>query len=214
MKKSKLVEQLKYIRQAAIKSGIWKYTFLGYGSMLGAVREKGIIGHDPDADICILADKIEHPQENLFYKYLWDYKLFAHRHKERRRHDTGRLLWCSLKKFKNGMKTCLWFQQRWNGFYWHAKGKVWVSKIGRRLNPPIPGTYDSVGKGIPEDYFDGLTEIDWYHVPWKVPTSYGKCLDFYYPNWSVPKKGCASESPYLWVVPKWKFPKKWFIRRR
>jgi hypothetical protein len=214
MKKSKLVEQLKYIRQAAIKSDIWKHVFLGYGSMLGAVRDGGIIDHDPDADICILADKISHPQENLFYKYLHDYGLFEHRHKECRRHDTGRIMWCSLKKFKKGMKTCIWFQQRWKGYYWHCKGRNWVSKIGRRLDPPIPRDYENLGKGIPEKLFDSLVEIDWYHVPWKIPMNYGKCLDFYYPNWSVPKKGIASESEYLWIVPRWRVPEKWHIRIR
>lgn len=214
MRKAKLIEQLKYIRQAAIKADIWHATFLGYGSMLGAVRDGGIIDHDDDADVCVLADKIEHTQENLFYKYLWDYGLFEKRHKERRRHDTERLVWCSLKKFKNGMKTCIWFQQRWNGFYWHSKAKGWVGKIGRRLDPPIPSHYEGLSKGIPEEFFDKLVEIDWYHVPWKIPLDYGKCLDFYYPNWSVPKKGGASSTDYWWIVPSWRKPKEWYIRKR
>lgn len=214
MKKSKLIEQLKYIRQAAIKSGIWDYTFLGYGSMLGAIRDNGIIEHDSDADICVLSDKISKRQEIRFYQYLHEYRLFEERHKEKRRPDTGRLLWCSVKRFKAGMKTCIWFQHPWNGFYWHSKGRNWISKIGHRLNPPIMSGIEAIGKGIFEDYFDDLVEVDWYHVPWKVPFKYGKCLDFYYPNWSTPKKGGASESEYLWIVPDWNKQDTWYIRKR
>jgi len=213
--KAKLVEQLKFIRQAAIKAGIWDYVFLGYGTMLGAVRDGGIIGHDSDADICLLADKFDKQAEDRFYEALWGYKLFDARHKEVRRSDTNRILWVSVKREKQGMKTCIWFQQRWNGYYWHSKGKNWVWKIGKNLNPPLDQNHTAVGKGIPESYFDTLVSINWYgQDDWKIPMNFGRCLDFYYPNWYFPKKGGSSASSYILDVPSWKDKSGWKIRMR
>ena len=212
MKKSKLVEQLKFIRICAIKAGIWDHVFLGYGTMLGAVRERCIIGHDTDADICLMADRFTKEQEDAFYKALWDEGLFDHRHREQRRSDTGRLLWCSVKKFKDGTKNCIWFQFPYNGFYWHSKGPEWVRKIGCRLEPAF-NDGEAVGKGIPEGYFDEFSEVDWYGQQWKIPTNYGTCLDFYYPKWLIPAGGC-SKSQYILAVGKWKDKQTWQVRKR
>jgi hypothetical protein len=212
MKKSKLVEQLKFIRICAIKADIWDHVFLGYGTMLGAVMERGIIGNDADADICLMADRFTKDQEDVFYRALWDEGLFEHRHREQRRSDTGRLLWCSVKKFKSGMKNCIWFQFPHNGFYWHSKGPDWVKKIGGRLEPAF-NSGEAVAKGIPAGYFDEFSEVDWYGQPWKIPTSYGTCLDFYYPKWLVPAGGC-SHSQYILTVDKWKNEQTWQIRKR
>ena len=212
MKISKLVEQLKFVRIAALKAGIWDHVFLGYGSMLGAVRERGVIGHDADADVCLLADRFTKEQEDAFYKALWDEGLFEHRHREWRRTDTGRLLWCSVKKFKSGTKNCIWFQFPHNGFYWHSKGGDWVSKIGAKLTPVVQ-TGEAIAKGVPQHWFDELVEVDWYGQRWKIPMAYGTCLDFYYPKWLVPGKG-ASKSPYCLVVDKWKNRDSWKIRKR
>jgi len=215
VKKAKLVEQLKWVRKCAEEAGIYHAMFLGYGTCLGAVRDKGIIGGDGDADVCFLADKFDKAQEDAFYAKLHEYGLFSARHKERRRNDTGRLLWCSVMRQKDRMKNCIWFQQKYDGMYWHSKGMEWVEKIGPRLTPPLGPGYVAVGKGIPAEYMDPLTEVDWYEQKWQIPLHYGKCLDFWYPVWWVPAGG-ASWSPYILAVKDWKNKDSWhlFLREK
>lgn len=215
LKKAKLVEQLKWIRRCATEAGIYDAMFLGYGSCLGAVRDRGIIEHDNDADVCFLADKFNKEQEDVFYDKLHEYGLFTARHRERRRGDTGRLLWCSVKREKGGMKTCIWFQQRYRGFYWHSKGRIWTQKIGLKMYPMVPSFCEAVGKGIPEHMLEELITVDWYgDKTWKIPARFGECLDFWYPAWPIPRVGGASKSEYILVIESWKNPENWHIRRR
>lgn len=213
MKLSKLVEQLKFIRLAALDAGIWEHTFLAFGSCLGAVRDGGFIAHDNDADVGYLADRFTADQEERFYKKLWDYKLFEKRHVEQRRTDNGRLLWCSLR-MAGSYKCCNWFMTEYKGLMFHSKGTAWASKIGHRLQPPPPQGIEAIGKGVPSRFFKKLVEIDWYKVAWKIPAMYGSWLDACYPNWTVPVVGCSSKEELLLMIPKWSEPKGWFIRRR
>jgi len=213
VKLSKLIEQLKFIRIAALDAGIWEHTFLAFGSCLGAVRDGGFIEHDNDADIGYLADRFTADQEERFYKKLWDLKLFEKRHKEQRRTDNGRLLWCSLKMV-GSMKTCNWFMFEHEGLLFHSKGTNWVSKIGHRLQPPPPQGIEAIAKGVPARYFKTLVEVDWYKTAWKIPGMYGSVLDQWYKGWYTPVVGCSSTEDLLLIVPKWKQKDGWFIRKR
>ena len=210
----KLIEQLQAIAIAALDSEIWHAMYLGYGTCLGAVREKGFIEHDSDADICIAADKITPEQEENFYNNLRKKGFYNYRHKLRRRGDTGRILWSSGKMHKNGTKTCIWFQQRHKGFYWHGKGKDWVETIGMRLKPQLDQSYQCVLKGVPEHCLWPLREIKFYGNTWKVPFAIGEALDLWYPGWLIPKKGGASRAEHLLIIPEFRKPEKWSIRLR
>lgn len=205
----KLVEQLRFLMQAAKGAGIWHAVFLGYGTCLGAVREGKIIGHDSDADICIMSDWITKEQEDKYYQTLWDMGLFRARHKEARRRDNGRLLWCSLKQRKGGMKTCNWFQFLYDGMYWHSKGRNWVRKIGMRLNPTVDQSIQAIGKGTPKHLFKHLITIKFYEMDWKIPLAFGEWLTFMYDDFMTPRRGGASRSPYILLVPDWNKPEKW-----
>ena len=210
----KLKAQLREIAKAAQDSNIWDVTYLGYGTALGAVRDKGFIEHDNDADVCIAADKITAEQEEDFFMRLRKKGFYNYRYRLRRRGDTGRILWTSGKMHKNGTKTCIWFQQRYKGMYWHGKGKDWVIKIGMRMKPQLDQNYQCVLKGVPEDKMWPLKETKFYDMDWKLPLNIGGYLDILYPGWLIPHRGGASRSQYLLIVPEWRKPKNWSIKLR
>ena len=215
MKKEKVIDILGKLMECAKKAGIYQNTFLGYGTLLGKVRENRPIKHDPDADVCILADKCTQEQEQEYYLQCQKMGLFKARpNRIRKRGDNGRFLWFSVKEYKQGCKCCNWFQQRWNGYYWHSKAHTWVWKIGGHLKPPV-GEAVAIMKGVKEDLFDGgLTEVDYCGIKINIPKRYGTLLDIWYPNWAIPKKGGASDESRLLIVKQWENEKTWSIRKR
>jgi len=208
-----MLRTLSDCREAAIENGIYKHLTLGYGTLLGMIRENGFIKHDDDADLVILADRITPEQETVYFDKLRNIGLFNKRDRVRRRGDTGRLLWTSMKRTKNDTKCCTWYFQRHDKWYFHGKGRDWVHKVGLRLEPPLNPTYKAVLKGIQANLFDNMVERDFMGLKFYIPVLYGSILDTWYPNFAVPKGGSSWED-MLWIVPDWNKPKSWYFRRR
>jgi len=202
------------IWQTAHKLGIAQHCFLGFGTLLGKIREDGLIAHDDDTDFCVLADKLTREQEDQFYEELDKLGLFKARRREKRRDDSGRLIWCSLKEEADGTKNCIWFWQKWKNFYWHTKGDDWVIKIGPRMKPPHKGPMVAIMKGIRAELLEELMEVDFLGEKVNVPRKYGTVLDLWYPGWATPKTGGASKEDYLAVINNWNNEGSWIFRRR
>jgi hypothetical protein len=203
--------QMPIIKACAEKAGIGHALFPGYGTLLGLVREKGLIEHDTDTDFCVRADLIEPAQEYAFHAELEKAGLFEARRRRRVRGDNGRILWMSLKMEHDGCKSCIWFQWPWEGFVWHSKGKRWVTKIARRKQLSID--YDktaAIAKGIPANVIVcDMVQKEFYGEKYNVPLNYMSCLDYWYPNWIVPKKGGSSMAEYYLAIGKWEDETTW-----
>lgn len=207
MKQAKLLSQLAVLLDCATRSGIAEHTILGYGTMLGMVREGRPLNNDNDGDICILTDRITKEQEDAFYGYLKEAKVFAFREREKRRLDTGRLLWLSCKMEEDGIKTCMWFQQLINGYYWHSKGDTWVTRIGARLKPAITQA-QAIMKGVVAEPFKRLKVVNFCGQQWRIPIGYGEVLDHWYPDWAT-ERSEQSREEILMIIPNWRNPNTW-----
>jgi len=205
---------LKDIKQCAVDAGIYAHWFISFGTLLGAVRPtkregefcRGIMEHDDDMDVGILRDRITKEQEDAYIENLKSVGAFNKRRIFERRQDDERLLWCSCRREKppDGTKCCHWFFYEWKGFLWHSKGKDWLSerKFPSRL---YPHTRDdaSMAKGLPAHYCNELMEIEFEGEKYNVPTTFGHCLDSWYPEWSEPKKGGTSKTKFIMKIGSW-----------
>ena len=211
--KSTAVTIVGQLVECAKKAGIHHAQFISYGTMLGQVREGGPIGHDDDVDMSILADKITPEQEMLYFNEIEKMGLFGSRKKTKKRLDTNRFLWISVRESKKTCKSCNWFQQRVGRYYYHSKGDDWVKKLGPRLKPPVEGG-EAIMKGVRAELIEDLIPIDFCGVQTYMPRRYGEILDVWYPDWAVPRKGGASKEEIVLIVDKWREPKKWIRVKR
>lgn len=214
MKREAAIRQLKKIKECTIEAGIESAFFLGFGTCLGVVRENDLIGHDGDTDVCILSDKITKDQEDKFYEILVREKMFEYRKRRKLRHDTGRLLWVSMKMEHDGIKSCCWFWQSFGDFLWHSKGDRWVSKIGRRRNLPIDFEHTvAIMKGIPATYLAELKQVKIWDDVFRIPRMYGSVLEYWYGDFMTPRKGGSSTTEVLCIVGDWNDQKTWKIMK-
>ena len=231
-RKKLALEELYNIHECAEKAGMRHALFIGFGLLLGIVREGDFIGHDNDMDMCIRADLIEPKQELEYYRRLKEAGLFFARRRQSFRNvksgfrrgeilssmgddpsdpDT-RFAWFSLRKRKDFCKCCNWFFFPWNGYFWHTKGNMWISqrKFSRdKFHYSVDD--DAIMKGIPEECITGLTEIKFKGLPVRIPKMFGSCLDFWYPGWRIPKQGGSSAKAITCNVGNWLDKRTWSV---
>jgi len=232
-RKRKAIEDIGYFYDCAERAGIRHALFVGFGLLLGMVREKDFIGHDNDVDMCLRADLITEEQEKAYVNYLaedenYGFKaeepfksltsipkcgMFSKRCRFSYRGDTGRLTWFSLRKDNDHCKFCHWLFFPWNGYMWHTKAGKWVNK--RKFNQNTVKFRDSdeaIFKGIPQGYVEELKTVSFHGLKVNIPVRYGSCLDFWYPHWIVPRSGGSSQKNIVCVVGKWDNKKTWKVR--
>lgn len=198
------------------KAGIENAMFLGYGTLLGLIRQGDFVPSDRDMDMCIIADWIRPEQGLAYVSYCKDSGLGEHRWVPAQcRKDTGMPLWFSLGPkspvSENGIKSCNWFWFSHGGYWWHSKGGMWVSptKFSKRKTQ-YNSTDDAIAKGVPQDCLKMLVKTEFNGVPVLIPNNVGQCLDHWYPCWPVPKEG-ASAHEWIMVVEKWEDKNTWRI---
>lgn len=196
-----LSEQFARQVECAKESGIYDYFFLAFGSLLGHARNGGVIAHDDDMDIGIIADNITAEQEQAYVSMLEtstpDFPgkgLFEYR-KEMTKWPSGRYYWVSIRAqpIGQGLKCCNWFFFEHAGIAWHTKG---------------PG---SLIKGMPGKYLELGGEVEFLGTKVRIPLYTGSCLDWWYDDWATPRVGGTSSKRCLMTVPSWNNKSSWKI---
>lgn len=232
------IELIYELQKCAKMAKFEDYIFLGFGSLLGIIRENSFIGEDHDLDHCILGNKITFQQEELFLREAhkkktiiskrwneakrkyekkakeYEHGLFEGRKKPvERRSDNNRFLWtsCGHKHIKaeKGVKSCLWKMFLYKNMIWHSKGSRWISPRKFRGRVTIDYTEEAIAKGIKAKYLENFIKMDFKGLTINVPELAGSCLDFWYPGWARPKPE-KSSSDILMIIPKWIEPKTWY----
>lgn len=198
------------------KAGIVHAMFIGYGTLLGFIRQGDFVPNDRDMDMCIVADWITVEQALAYVAYCKEAGLGEHRWVPAQcREDTGMPLWFSLGPknpvSESGIKSCNWFWFSHGGYWWHSKGGMWVTPTKFSKKKTQYNSSDAaIAKGVPQDCLKDLREAKFNGVPVLVPDSPGACLDHWYKNWCVPKEG-ASAHEWILVIEKWEDKNTWRI---
>ena len=214
-------QQLVKLFDIARKVGIYHAMFINFGTLLGYVRENGLIAHDDDTDISIRSDWITRRQEQDFYDELTKQDMFLYRARKAFRptsNGEGRFLWLSLKMASPGTKSCCWFMFPWKSHLYHCKGKRWLRKIGlkpavRKLLPKNGeglAQYQSIMKGNSLHCFDKLKEVRFLGTRVNIPYRAGTLLDEFYPDWAVPGKGSSARFRSV-LIRDWMDESSWLV---
>jgi hypothetical protein len=210
--------QLHQIFDCGRRAGIEHAMFLNFGTLLGVVRERGLIEHDSDTDIGVRSDWISKSQELAFYEELCKANLFMFRRRRARRADINRYLWNSLRSKRHGPKCCIWYMFPWGKHLYHCKGRRWLRKIG--LKPAVIKLLPNHGRNIQEhetimkgnslNCFESLVKIKVLGGKFNIPAGYGQLLDEYYEDWGIPRSG-ASMRHRIVLIGKWSDENTWLI---
>jgi len=216
--KPRTAEQLGKIFDIGREVGIGHAMFINFGTLLGCVREGGLIEHDDDTDVSIRSDWITREQEADFYDSLEENHMFEYRRRKVVREDVRRFLWMSLKFDLESNKSCIWMMFPWKGHLYHCKGNQWVKKIG--LKPQVNRALPNHGKNLLESAsimkgntlkcFDKLIPVKFCGTTVNIPSGYGTLLDEYYPNWAVPGGGSSARYNIV-LIQKWEDESSWLV---
>ena len=203
-------ELLKEMYQCAKKAKVNKYMFLGFGTMLGAIRGGSLISHDDDMDVCFLPMSAEE-KERYFEECKKSGLMDGWPNPDKRvaAKPNGELLWFSAKKTEKSTRSCNWFFVEHENYMYHTKGKAWVSDI--HFSPKLRYSMEdeAIMLGAPSELFKSMAIIEFEGGFYFIPSKAGTLCDEYYPDWFQPREGGSSAQNRIISVGKWEDENTW-----
>ncbi len=194
--------------------------FLSFGTLLGAIRPSkrqgftyhtGFISYDKDADIGWLP--LTPQEKDRYFECCMNAGLFNWDRYDRssRLGLEEELVWFSLKG--NGYaRACNWFFFKWNDYFWHTKGRLWLSEYKFPSKQyPRKKTAQGMMLGAPSRYFFPLKKIIFEGNDFNIPLKAGSLCDLWYSGWHEPREGGASSKQVTGIINDWDDKNTWEV---
>ncbi len=199
-----MVRALKILKKIFDKHDIpfW----LGFGTLLGAIREKKLISWDDDIDICIwiqdsakIADTRKDFEESEFELYIIPLHIPTHGfgHYAIRDRKTKKHLICIFPTYieKGYIVKARVLPVIGNIIrYFHIIKSEWLLRLSwsSLLKHHL---YKDEKILYPVGYHGNTTTIEFYGSEFRIPEKYKECLRYMYGDWKIPIRGYRGVAP-------------------
>jgi len=179
--------------------------YLDFGTLIGAIRDNGLIAWDDDIDITLLSEvdykRIPDVLKKIKNKYKLRTYLFTFNSSRLKRKKRKNEIYINNVTFTNDENYQI-AKVRNNKFWIFGRGNTCIDIFFKyKFNNNLYWMAYGKENSIPIEYlYEELVEIDFCGLKCTIPKEYDKYLTYKYGDWKTPKKDWTHENDDLSIL--------------